>query len=169
VQGEPAYEELEAALGYAFLDRDLLRAALRHETFLNENPQTVPEHIARLAFLGDAVIELVARDLLMVQRPEARAGSLSDAADTVVPDAHLADLARGLGLGRWLVLGNGEDNPAGRDNTTILADAMEAVAGAIYRDAEDPSRALAVVRRLLMAGARTEALMFGASSNTPGV
>lgn len=143
------YDDLEAKLGYSFRDSDLLRAALVHTTYLNEHPTPGLERITRLAFLGDAVVELAVRSAFMLEMKNQPRGVLSVASDKVVTNEALADLARRIDLGRWLALGKGEKQSGGQDKTRVLAEAFEAVAGAIYLDSEEPAEALRVVGALV--------------------
>lgn len=141
--------ELEERIGYTFQNQDLLLAALAHTTYLNENPAPGEERVTRLAFLGDAVVELAVRAAVMTHLRNEPKGVLSKAADGVVPDETLANVARRIELGEWLDLGVGEQRAGGRDNTTILADALEAIAGAIYLDDADKGHALNIVTELI--------------------
>lgn len=124
---------LERRLGYSFTDRGLLAGALRHSSWVHENPGEGPSN-ERLEFLGDAVLELVITQFLYENFPDAPEGQLSKARSGVVNEAHLAATARLLGLGEHMRLGRGEINQQGYDKPSILADAMEAVAAAVYLD-----------------------------------
>src|SRR5687768_8676491 len=145
-----AYAALEAKLGYAFTRPDLLRAALAHTSYTNETHGPHPERVTRLAFLGDAVIELAVRDTVLAEFKNEPRGVLSHEADKTVRDARLAQIAGpdGLDLGPWLALG-GSLGEAGRSHPRVLADALEAVAGAIYLDCEEKGSAIAIVRALV--------------------
>lgn len=130
--GEPALDVLEQALDYAFRDRSRLEQALTHSSFANENEGA--GHNERLEFLGDSVIGMVAAGLLYRAHPAWREGELTRALHRLVDRRGLARLARQLGLGDHLRLGRTEVRSAGREKDTILADAMEAVVGALYLD-----------------------------------
>ncbi len=133
-----AREALEAALGHRFERPEQLAVALTHRSF------GAGENNEKLEFLGDAVLALAMADLLMVRFPEAREGDLSKMRASLVNAAVLARKARELGLGRWLLLGKGEEKSGGRDRPSILGAAYEALLGAIYVDA-GYERARAVV------------------------
>jgi ribonuclease-3 len=134
---------LEERLGYTFLDRSLLDAALTHASALSSGSVRVAE---QLEFLGDAVLGLVIADLLLHTFPTLPEGELSKRRATLVRGQTLAAKARELGIGATLRLGRGEDRGGGRDKTSILAATYEAVLGAIYQDGGF-ERAKAVIRR----------------------
>ena len=140
----PPYTRLEAALGTA-LAPELVERALTHRSYAYENGGLPTNE--RLEFLGDAVLGLVVTDALYRAHPELPEGQLAKLRASVVNTRALADVARGLGLGRWLRLGRGEEVTGGRDKNSILADTMEAVIGAVYLD-RGVEGAGAMVRRL---------------------
>ncbi len=121
--------ELTDALGVA-IDVGILDQALTHRSFAYENGG-IPTN-ERLEFLGDAVLGLVVTENLYVMFPEDQEGQLAKLRAAVVNAQALADVARTLDLGRHLRLGKGEESTGGRDKSSILADAMEAVIGAIF-------------------------------------
>ncbi len=129
-----SYQLLEQKLGHTFASQDLLEVALTHKSFLNENPDCGRSHNERLEFLGDAVVDLAVGHLLMEQDAARSEGELSRRRATVVSEASLAIVARELDLGPWLFLGRGEEQSGGRQKSSVLADALEAVLGAIYLD-----------------------------------
>lgn len=118
---------LEKALGHSFADRGLLRLALTHRS-------CPPPHNERLEFLGDSILDLAAADLLYTAFPEAREGDLSQWRAGLVNTVSLAGLARSLGLGAMIQLAKGERLSGGGEKESILANALEAVLGAIYLD-----------------------------------
>ena len=124
---------LEARLGRAFITPELLRNALTHSTYANENPTEGPD-FERLEFLGDAVLDLLAARLLFDQFNKATEGELSRRRARVVRRDTLAILASELGLGEHIRLGEGQKRSGGGASKRILADAFEALAGAIYLD-----------------------------------
>ena len=126
--------ELERRLGYRFRAPLLLEQALTHASYANEHPPAA-DH-ARLAFLGDAALALVVADHVTSDDPAAPVGVLTSRRAELVTDARLARWAVGLELGPLLRLGRGEDQSGGRARDSILASALEAVLGAIYRDGE---------------------------------
>ena len=150
------YAELEAKLGYTFRRPEYLRAALTHTSYANETHGPQPDTVTRLAFLGDAVIELAVRAAVMEHRRNEPRGTLSPAVDRAVTNAKLAEIAGadGLDLGSWLKLGGTLDEE-GKTNPRVLSDALEAIAGAIYLDALKKGEALQAVQRLVWPYAET--------------
>ena len=119
-------------LGHSFRDRDLLWEALTHRSFTNENPGSA--HNERLALLGDAVLGLVVAERLIADAPGEPVGVLTPRRAALVSGENLARWARDLGLGAHLRLGRGEEQTGGRDKESMLATALEAVLGVIYRE-----------------------------------
>ncbi len=135
----------EERLGYRFLDRGLLRAALTHRSHMNEHGKVEGNDDGQLAFLGDAVLSLAVAADLVASRDAAGKGELTKARADVVKNASLADLAATLAIP--LELGEGEKrNREGEERR--LADGMEAVFGALLRDA-GPAHAVRVINALL--------------------
>jgi len=122
-----AREWLHDALGYECRDLALLEAALTHRS-------AGGAHNERLEFLGDAVLGIVVTDMAFREFPEMPEGELAKLRAAIVNMSALADAARDLGLGRFILLGRGEEMSGGRDKSSILADALEAVLGAVYLD-----------------------------------
>lgn len=141
------FEALEAVLGHTFRDRGLLEQALRHSSWCNEQPAQLEDN-ERLEFLGDAVLDLVVGHRLMTRFPQLREGQLSVTRAQVVSEAGLSEVAGQLGIGRWLLLGKGEEKSGGRMKPSILADAFEAILAAVYLDGGFAA-AWALVGRLL--------------------
>ena len=141
-----ALTELSDKLGHRFADLELLEAALRHSSYVHEHPDHSGLSNERLEFLGDAVLELVITQLLYERFPQASEGQLSKARSGVVNEGRLAATARALDLGRYLLLGKGEESQNGHQKPSILADALEAVTAAIYLDG-----GLAAARQVLLA------------------
>lgn len=127
-------EELEQRIGYHFQDKQLLKQALTHSSFTNEQRINKTQDYERLEFLGDAILELVSSDYLFHQYPQMPEGELTKRRASAVCEPSLALCARELELGRYLRLGKGEESTGGRERDSILADVMEAVIGAIYLD-----------------------------------
>lgn len=119
--------------GHAFKNPELLDLAMSHRSWCAEN-QSAPSN-ERLEFLGDAVLGWIVADLLVRRYPSASEGQLTDLRKSLVSAEALADMAREIGLGRWIRLGAGERDAGGHDKTSILADALEALIGALYLDA----------------------------------
>src|SRR3989344_4989387 len=124
---------LEDKLGVVFKDKNLLRQSLIHSSWLNENPGGGPDHNERLEFLGDAVLELVVTEHLYKNYPNPE-GDLTNWRAALVNYQNLGDIAAGLGLNDFLLLSRGESKDIGRARLVILANAMEAVIGAVYLD-----------------------------------
>ena len=129
---EVPIEALDRALGISFEDPELRETALTHRSFAFEQGRTVTNE--RLEFLGDAVLGLVVTDMAYRSYPDLPEGSLAKLRAAIVNMTALADVARGLGLGGLVLLGKGEEQSGGRDKSSILADALESVFGAIYLD-----------------------------------
>jgi ribonuclease-3 len=127
-------DTLAQTLGLDFRDRSLLFQALVHRSYLNENPGTRLFANERLEFLGDAILDAVAAEFLFQRCPEKSEGELTLWRSALVRTETLATFATRLDLGRYLVMGHGEEADGGRTRTTILADAFEAVLGALYLD-----------------------------------
>ena len=123
---------LQRALGVRFRDPALREAALTHRSFAFEQGLDVTNE--RLEFLGDAVLGLVVTDLAYRRFPDLSEGDLAKLRAAIVNMAALADVSRELGLGDVISLGRGEEMSGGRDKSSILADALEAVLGAVYLD-----------------------------------
>ena len=126
-------DQVERKIGYEFSNRALLDHALTHKSFLNENPEAIEDN-QRLEFLGDAVLGLVVAEALMEALPAAPEGELTQKRASLVNEGSLAEMARQIDLGSTLKLGRGEEATDGRDRSSNLADAVEAVVGAVYLD-----------------------------------
>lgn len=124
---------LESALGHSFARRELLVLALTHSSHVNENGGQA-ESNERLEFLGDAVVELVVSDELFRRFPVEREGELTRLRARLVREQSLAEVARELGLPAHILLGRGEEAQGGRQRDALLADALEAVIGAVHMD-----------------------------------
>ena len=121
--------ELVARLGVEVSEK-LLKQAITHRSYSYENGG-IPTN-ERLEFLGDSVLGLVVTDELYRKNPDAEEGQLAKLRAAVVNAKALADVARTLGLGEFLLLGKGEEATGGKDKSSILADSLEAIIGAIY-------------------------------------
>jgi ribonuclease III len=139
-------EPLRARLAVRFVDDALLARAMAHRSWCAETPGTGSNE--RLEFLGDAVLGLVVTDHIYRAYPELPEGELAKVRATVVSAAALAEVAAELDLGDSLLLGKGEDASGGREKPSILADAMEAVIGALYLDGGWPAAQELVLRLL---------------------
>lgn len=129
---EAPEEALDRALGVSFRDASMREMALTHRSFAFENGLTATNE--RLEFLGDSVLGLIVTDMAYRSYPDIPEGSLAKLRAAIVNTVALADVARSLDLGRMVLLGKGEEQSGGRDKSSILADALEAVFGAVYLD-----------------------------------
>lgn len=127
-------EELENRIGYRFRDKSLLKQAITHTSYTNEQKINKQKHYERLEFLGDAVLELVSSDFLFHEHVDKTEGQLTKMRASMVCEPALAFCARDLELGKFLLLGKGEEATGGRNRDSITSDVMEAVIGAIYLD-----------------------------------
>jgi ribonuclease-3 len=130
----PSLGKLCRKLGVAFTDQGLLQQALIHTSYANERKGDSSQHNERLEFLGDAVLDLVISEYLYRRFGDLPEGELTKARATVVCEPALAGRAKAIGLGEHLLLGRGEAASGGRERISILADAFEAVIGAVYLD-----------------------------------
>jgi ribonuclease III len=124
--------ELAAVLEVHLDDHGLLDRALTHRSWAFENGAVEPNE--RLEFLGDAVLGLIVTDEIFHAHPSEQEGRLAKVRSAAVKTESLADIARGLELGRYIKLGRGEAASGGADKDSILADTLEAVIGAVYVD-----------------------------------
>ncbi|MDR7865407.1 MAG: ribonuclease III [Sporomusaceae bacterium] len=127
-------DDLGHKLGQTFADPDLLKQALIHTSYANERKTGSLAHNQRLEFLGDAVLDLVISEHLYRRFADLPEGELTKARAAVVCEPTLARRAKELGIGRHLLLGRGEAASGGRERDSILADAFEAIVGAVYLD-----------------------------------
>jgi ribonuclease III len=130
----PAPEEFNRRLPFALKDKGLLRRVFVHRSFLNEKEGGSLESNERLEFLGDAVLSNVISHVLFEKFPEIDEGELTRLRAKLVNKRTLAELAKGLEINEFLLLGKGERSTGGRENPTILAGAFEALLAAIYID-----------------------------------
>lgn len=123
-----------APLKYQFVNAALLSEALTHASHVNERKGPDRKHNERLEFLGDAVLSLIISDHLATRYPQLNEGALSKLKAKLVSETSLGNAARRLDLGARLQLGRGEELSKGREKTSLLADALEALIAAIYLD-----------------------------------
>ncbi|MBS2028824.1 MAG: ribonuclease III [Deltaproteobacteria bacterium] len=138
---------LETRLGCSFAQPERALEALTHKSYVNESRGEACSDNERLEFLGDAVIDLAVSHKLMALCPDASEGKLSRLRASLVNEEGLARVARMHGLGELLRLGKGEERTGGRDKSSLLADALEAVLAAIFLE-QGFSAVVAVVERL---------------------
>ena len=143
-------ERLEAAVGYSFTDKALLRRAMTHSSHSNETGERNHHLLCneRLEFLGDSVLSIAVSRYLYATYPQEGEGTLTNMRKDVVCAEALARYARAIGIGDCLLLGKGEALTGGYDKENILADAFEALLAAIYLDAGDS--AMGIIDRFLL-------------------
>lgn len=127
-------KELELKIGYEFKQKELLKQALTHSSFSNEQRINKLEDYERLEFLGDAVLELLSSKFFFLNHPEMTEGEMTKLRSSMVCEPALAFCARDLSLGKYILLGKGEEATGGRERDSIISDVMEAVIGALYLD-----------------------------------
>lgn len=127
-------EELENRIGYHFKDKTLLKQALTHSSFANEQKINKFNDYERLEFLGDAILELVSSEFLFHANLSMKEGELTRLRASIVCESALAYCAREFGLEEYILLGKGEEMTGGRNKDSIISDVMEAIIGAIYLD-----------------------------------
>jgi ribonuclease-3 len=123
------YSQLEKKLGYTFKDKQLIIEALTHKSFKK------PYNNERLEFLGDAVLDLIVGEYLFSRFPKSNEGTLSKIRASLVNESGFTLLAKALGLGEYIYLSLAEENNNGREKSSLLSNAFEAVMGAIYLEA----------------------------------
>lgn len=134
-----ALAALEATIGHTFATRQHLLDALTHRSYAYEFAAPGVVSNERLEFLGDAVLGLIASDLLYTRFPNADEGELTNLRAALVRASTLAAFARAIALGPYLRLGRGEETTGGRDRDLLLARAFEALIGALYQDGGTPA------------------------------
>lgn len=131
---QKSLEELEKKIGYYFKDKLLLRQALTHSSFANEQKINKYHDYERLEFLGDAVLELVSSEFLFRENTQMTEGQLTRMRASIVCEQALAYCAKAFGLEQYILLGKGEEMTGGRSKDSIISDVMEAIIGALYVD-----------------------------------
>jgi len=153
---KPDLTELQSALGHAFRKPELLERALTHSSHAHEEAKAAGAEAdaekldnEQFEFLGDAVLGLVASQLLFERFPTFHEGQLSKLKAHLVSAGHLVSVAAGLGLGKYLRLGRGEERSGGRSKGTLLSDALEAIIAAMYLDSGMEKTREFIIRRIL--------------------
>ena len=127
-------KELQDKIGYSFNNEDLLKQAITHSSFANEQKINKLKNYERLEFLGDAVLELVSSEFLFNENKDMPEGQLTRLRASMVCEPALAFCARKMNLGELILLGKGEEAGGGRERNSILSDVFEAIIGAMYQD-----------------------------------
>ena len=143
------YDDLEKRIGVKFANRDLLKTALTHRSYINENREQNIENNERLEFLGDAVLELIISDHIYKKYPEKHEGELTAIRSALVRTESIAEESKKMGIGQYLLLSKGEEESGGKDKEYIIADLYEAVLGAIYLDKDYETAKEYVTRTIL--------------------
>jgi ribonuclease-3 len=157
-------EVLEERIGYRFENRTLLKQALTHSSFTNEQKINKRKNYERLEFLGDAVLELVSSEFLFREHTDVPEGELTKLRASMVCEPALAFCARDLELGKFILLGKGEESTGGRSRDSITSDVMEAVIGAIYLDG-GMKPAKAFIDRFVLSDLENKQLFYDSKSN----
>ena len=156
-------ENLEKRIGHQFQDKDLLKQAMTHSSFTNEQKINHRKNYERIEFLGDAVLELISSEYLFFENPDMPEGKLTKARASIVCEQALAVAARELELGKFMLFGKGEELTGGRERDSIIADAVEAVIGAIYLDA-GIEKAKAFVKQFVLNDLENKKLFYDAKT-----
>lgn len=156
-------EELENKIGYHFKDKLLLRQALTHSSFANEQKINRQEDYERLEFLGDAVLELVSSEFLFQENKQMAEGQLTRTRASIVCEQALAYCAKEFGLEAYILLGKGEERTGGRTKDSIISDVMEAIIGAIYLDS-GMQQAAAFIHRFVLSDLEHKKLFYDAKT-----
>lgn len=161
---ESDFQELEKKIGYTFKNRALLKQAVTHSSFANEQKINRQKNYERLEFLGDAVLELVSSDFLFQTHPELPEGQLTKLRASMVCEPALSYCAKDLTLDSYILLGKGEEATGGRYRDSIISDVMEAVIGAIYLDGGmEPARQY--IHRFVLSDLENKQLFLDSKTN----
>jgi len=128
------FSSFEKKTNIVFKDKDLLKQAFIHRSYINENPDTKLSHNERLEFLGDAVLELIVTDFLYNKYPDHTEGELTALRSALVNAVIISDIASQVGMNDYLLLSKGETKDSGKARQYILANTFEAYVGAVYLD-----------------------------------
>ena len=127
-------EKLEEIIGVEFKNKDILKEALTHRSYVNEHPNWPVPNNERLEYLGDAVLELVVTEYLYAKYPEFQEGKMTSLRAALVNHIILSKIAKDISLQKFIILSRGEAKDTGRARDVILANAIESLLGAIYLD-----------------------------------
>ena len=146
---EKDFAQFEESLNLNFKNKDLLREAFTHRSYINESNRSDLSHNERLEFLGDAVLELVVTDYLFKKYPDRTEGDLTSYRSALVNAVTLGEVARTLGMNEYLLLSKGEAKDTGKARQIILANTFEALVGALYLDQKYDGAEAFIAERLL--------------------
>ena len=155
---------LQDRIGYQFQNEKLLKQAITHSSFTNEQRINKIGHYERLEFLGDAVLELVSSEYLFHEHTDMPEGQMTKVRASMVCEPALAFCATDLELGKFILLGKGEENTGGRGRDSIISDVMEAIIGAIYLDGGfEPAKKF--IYRFILSDLEKKRLFYDSKSN----
>jgi ribonuclease III len=137
--------DFQQRLGFTFHNTDLLKQALTHSSYLNENKELAPVSNERLEFLGDALLGLIIAEKLYSDFPQYTEGEMTQIRAALVNGDTLCKISKAINIGDFLIFGKGEEATGGREKSTNLESALEAVIAAVYLD-----RGLASTRGLVL-------------------
>lgn len=155
---------LEERIGYRFQDISLLKQALTHSSYTNEQKINKQKNYERLEFLGDAILEMVSSEFLFRMHPQMPEGELTKLRASMVCEPALAFCAKDLELGKFLLLGRGEESTGGRKRDSITSDVCEAMIGAIYLDG-GIEHARAFIDRFILSDLENKKLFYDSKTN----
>lgn len=127
-------DQLENKIGYSFIDKNIIATAITHSSYANEKKAKKLRYNERIEFLGDSVLSLVISEYLFTKYPNLPEGELTVTRAKIVCESSLSQCAKNIELGRYLLLGKGEELSGGRHKASVLSDAFEALIGAMYID-----------------------------------
>lgn len=156
-------KELEERISYQFQDKQLLKQAVTHSSFANEQKINKHDDYERLEFLGDAVLELVSSEFLFQENKQMTEGQLTRMRASIVCEQALAYCAREFGLEEFILLGKGEEMTGGRTKDSIISDTMESIIGAIYID-NGMEEAAAFIHRFILSDLEHKKLFYDAKT-----
>ena len=156
---EYSLDRLEEKIGYRFKDKALLKQAITHSSFANEQKINRKKDYERLEFLGDAVLEMITSAFLYETYPDLKEGEMTRMRATIVCGASLAFCAKDMELGEFILLGKGEEATGGRKKENITSDVVEAIIGAIYLDG-GYEKAKDFIHRIVLSDLENKQLFF---------
>ena len=154
-----AIDGLEKRIGYVFQNKALLKQALTHSSYANEQRIRKNGDYERLEFLGDAVLELMSSEFLFKEHPDMPEGKLTKLRSSLVCEPALAQCAKEIDLGAYMLLGKGEEATGGRFRESITSDVMEALIGALYLDG-GPETARGFILRYILSDIENRILFY---------
>lgn len=160
---ENRLSELEKRIGYQFKDRKLLKQAVTHSSYANEQKINKSSDYERLEFLGDAVLELVSSDFIFKENVNMSEGQMTKLRSSIVCEPALAYCARQIGLDQYILLGKGEESTGGRKRDSIISDVMEATIGALYLDG-GMEQAKMYIHRFILSDLENKQLFYDAKT-----